>query len=506
MAKSTGKFGGLSQLQPLQGDIATDILNREDQQFKHREEKRITDALTKKEVDELAAKKKLEADQYAKDYNRLGYDESGIVSHDAKTIDLFTRKGGTLEQFNDVTKRLELNPLDKDAIIIKENLLKASDNINALKQGIVQRREAIAKGIADGTLSPELNKDLLSNYNKMIDGMKYNYEFNADGTVYVKNEGFDANGDGKVDGMDKISVQDVLDPNKLQGANKFDAQTFATQTKQNYGTVTKKTDGTEYVGFDMTKLESLKAEIDARMGSDLASMTNDGKSLASDWNKIDYNTLTETEFTKLKDNLAQKVINSYNTTDNKTTDYQGISANLAERKFAEEKKQNNKKSETTTTTPFTLSVDSNGKELIVQKDFGEIKKGYSQYTIPKENRKAIVINGVYTEIDEIYRNPKTGELSFAGYEQVLNTTTNTWTNTKKTSGKLTAGSKIATEFGYDVEELSNELGQIRQDKLSGKATKKTIASGDIASKASAGGYTVDEYKKLLIANGIEIIN
>jgi len=43
MAKSTGKFGAMAQLKPLQGDIATDILNREDQQFKYREEKRINE-------------------------------------------------------------------------------------------------------------------------------------------------------------------------------------------------------------------------------------------------------------------------------------------------------------------------------------------------------------------------------------------------------------------------------------------------------------------------------
>jgi hypothetical protein len=483
MAKSTGKFGSLSQLQPLQGDIATDILNREDQQFKHREEKRITDALTKKEVDELAAKKKLEADQYAKDYERLGYDESGIVSHDAKTIDLFTRQGGTLEQFNNVYERLQKNPLDKEAIIIKQNLLKTSDNINALKQGIVQRREAIAKGIADGTLSPELNKDMLSNYNKMIDGMKYNYEFNKDGTVYVKNEGFDANGDGKVDGMDKISVQDVLDPNKLQGANKFDAQGFATQTKQNYGTVTKKTDGTEYVGFDMGKLESLKAEIDARMGADLASMTNDGKSLASDWNKIDYNSLTEAEFTKLKDNLAQKVINSYNTTDNKTTDWQGKNYDLALAKFNHQKSQDAKAEKTADQSGidgFTPATDSKGNVLKGNGTKNDLwingwspkmsTQGGDIFVTDASKEKAMLYGDNYLSLEQIEVS-EDGEMTVTGIESTQDETTKQWTNTRITITDETDINLIAKAKGYkNYQEFSQDLLRKKNEKKGGGKT------------------------------------
>jgi hypothetical protein len=75
---SSGKYASLQQLRPLEGDISTDILNREDQQFKYREEKRIQDALTKKEVDELAAKKAKQGKAYSDGLDKIKLNESGV--------------------------------------------------------------------------------------------------------------------------------------------------------------------------------------------------------------------------------------------------------------------------------------------------------------------------------------------------------------------------------------------------------------------------------------------
>ena len=465
---SSGKYASLQQLRPLEGDISTDILNREDQQFKYREEKRIQDALTKKEVDELAAKKAKQGKAYSDGLDKIKLNESGVRSYDERNIDAYTRKGGVKDTYDQLFSRLEKDPMDKEAIAGVKNLENFATDVNEMSNGILAYKQTIDKGIADGTLSPSLNKDIKEKIDKMVSEKSYRWGIGKDFSVNLINEGYDKNKDGKIDEEDKLTKQDIIDLNQLGGIKKFDARTFATETKAELGKLSKKTDGTNYVGFDMSKVGDLTAKIDRIMGADLATMTNEGKSLISDWNKANWEDVTQEQFKAYKAQLAQNVINSYDTTNDKTTDYQGLNYGLAVKRENREQAKVDKDNNANSASMFTLNVDEKGRELKVVKDYGGIKKGMSQFPIAKSDRKSIIVDGKYIQVDALYLDNKTGKVSYSGIEQTQDPVTGIWTNTNiKSNGSLTANGTVAKELGYDVEELSNELKTVRSEKLNG---------------------------------------
>ena len=305
-----GTYSAYRQLKPLEGDISNDIQQQEENGFKRRA---LDQAEEREKNDQLEKQKEREKPIKLPD---IPYSE--YVSHDKRTIDLFTGDQNFIKEYADNEQALIKEPYNSQFIIKKKNMDNAIEQIAKAQSGISGKAKALQDGLNTGVLSPTLNKDYIKNYNSLIDATGYYYKLNKN-TGVVSVEVPDANGDGI---PEEFSLQDAYDPSKLTGfKKKFQYESFLTAAKDRYGSLEKVRDpSTGYTkttlkGFDKKKMTDLNSEINTLFGNDVSKMTDEAKSYLADVLNIDPSTIKDAEFDKMKTDFVKRFINTYETTD-----------------------------------------------------------------------------------------------------------------------------------------------------------------------------------------------
>lgn len=310
-----GTYTAYRALKPLEGDVSQDMQQQQENSFRNRTLKLAEDKASQDRADAIEAKKKpikLPDTPY-----------SEYVSHDKRTIDLFTGDQNLIKEYADNEQALIKDPYNSQFIIKKKNMDNAIEQIAKAQSGISGKAKALQEGLNTGVLSPSLNKDYVKNYNSLIDATGYSYKLNKN-TGVVSVEVPDANSDGI---PDEFSLQDAYDPSKLTGfKKKFQDESFLTAAKQRYGSREEVIDpSTGYIketlkGFDKNKIIDLNSEVNTLFGNDVSNMTDEAKSYLADTLKVDPSTIKDIEFSKMKNDFGKRLINSYETTDKKEFD------------------------------------------------------------------------------------------------------------------------------------------------------------------------------------------
>lgn len=334
-----GKGAAYQRLQPLQGDISNDLLNAENQEFKHREEDRLIEDRTKGEIDAAKKAEEKAVAEKKKDLEGLYVNPSGFKSHDEPLIEILQGENGVFQQYSNLIDELDKNPSDTKLLAKQIMLKKSIENIKGLRDGMMEKYAFALEGIKSKKLSPSLNKAILKNYNSVIKDIQYNYKIKDNGEIVIENKGYDPDGDGI---PNELSLNDVWDPEKMKLQEYFDPKEWITSTKDQLGKHDTTTDNgvtsRQLVGFDPTKADSLNEMVTNTFGKDLESMTPQAKSYINDTLNMDYKNVKESDFTKIKESFARQTKNAYDSIDKTKVD--GGTA-LQYKKYNEEKKPSN---------------------------------------------------------------------------------------------------------------------------------------------------------------------
>lgn len=315
---SGGKGAAYQRFKPLEGDITDDLINAENQEFKHRAEDRLIADRTKADVDAQLKADKEKAEAKKKDLEGLYIGNSGFKSHDEALIEILQGEGGIFDQYSNLLDELDKTPNNTQLLAKQITLKKSVENLRGLKDGMVARAQMLQKGLADGSMSPSLNKGLAENYDALIKDFKYNYKIKDNGEIVIENQGYDPDKDGI---LNELSVQDVWDPEKMKLQGYFDAKKWVQSTKDELGKHEKTTDNGvtshKLVGFDPTKIDALREKVTALFGEDLATMTPEAKSYINDSLGGNYKEMTEKTFDNVKEAMIRDTKYAYDSIDNK---------------------------------------------------------------------------------------------------------------------------------------------------------------------------------------------
>ncbi|MDO6737099.1 hypothetical protein [Wenyingzhuangia sp. 2_MG-2023] len=346
MNKGTGAF--YKGLQPTQS-LSQTVLANENQNFKYRQEQRLTEANEQAIKDKEYQKKRQEGKDYETGLDKLNISKTGSESHDEATLKILQGPGGVFDQFNEVTSALKNEPNNYKLIARKKQLFNAVDTIKKTQNSFIELQSRLK---SDPNISPTLNKSLLDNIDKISNNYKYEYKLDDNGNVIVENLG-DYDGDGL---PDKFTLNDIAGGTILSGLKtKFNAQQWLEKTFKNYGSISKTTDSQGGVrevvkGFDSGKTVSLYQDINSLFGTNWENATDEAKSFIGDTMNIDISTMDDEKFNKIKDQFAQKVIDKYPKTDDRTINYSVANSDkdraLREREIALKEKENEQNADT----------------------------------------------------------------------------------------------------------------------------------------------------------------
>lgn len=477
---ASGKYGAYKQLKPLQGDIASDILNQENQDFKYREEKR--DIEDRKYARDEARKEKDRkfGEKLEATLSDASIDATGFKSQDDPVIDLLHRKGGVLDQLTEITTALENDPFNRDLIGRKVNLEQSVDMIQALQLGLSENALANAQGMADKSLSKTVNEGYEDDYNKMINDFQLRYEITSDGRIVIDNKAnFDSEGniiDKDHDGLpDKITMQDLWNPGRLKGDFKtfsrqeyFDALKKVYKSKDEKNPLKGRFGSKRTKGFNPDNYESLKDDVERLFGKDLKDITNDAKSFIGDELKGNWKGIKEKEFDELKARFIQDFVASYDQLEHKEIDHGSEIAYKREERLQEAANEKVKDQEDLSKLIQTRT-DAQGKEIntLVGYKGGELEVTAAR-TVLKDKLKNVIAN---KDIDAVFIG-EDKEIYFTGIEKVEER--NEYgekmpVEHKRVYDKLNSAdlSKVAAKFEMSAGEWVEWLkkGEITKDKL-----------------------------------------
>ncbi|WGK93784.1 MULTISPECIES: hypothetical protein [Flavobacterium] len=414
MANASNAYATIS---PIKANIGETIQGIEKMDFAYREEQRQIDALDQARKD----KEQADLERRFKE-SKLSYSLTGYSNHDEPLIAFVDGPGGLAEQVMELDKQMQANPSDVSLKVKQNNIKKSIERINYLRQGVIAKGAELAKGLQDGTLSPYLNGTYAQDYNKLIGEIKYDYVLDDSGNVKVRFNGgsFDRDGDGI---PDEFSLEDLNNPEKIGSFKKtFNENAWLTSTKSRYGKLEKKynPDGTyitvETNGFDPKKIPSLSNEINDLLGENYSTMTDAAKSYIADTLKLDPKRFNETTFNDLKNKLKDKLLNSYDTKDFSTKNYQDENSDLdrAQRNNQFNRRLNFEKSKIKKGVSIgeiiNTGIIKGGKDA----KFNGASDGSLVYNIPDGGVNFSPSKTVNEVITDIYVNPKTKEVVMSG--------------------------------------------------------------------------------------------
>lgn len=510
-----GKYSALQRLQPLQGDISTEILNREDQQFKHRAEQR--------EIADRKAKAKAIKNKQAEDAIKK-----------ATSLKLYSTKSTSLDEVVvraiklGVEKQTELTKLlaNKDkyseddvikAELALQQLNNLPENLKLMTDFQTNEYTDYKKRVDEGSIFKD--EEYESRFKDGYAGMSI--VIGDDGTpmnIFRKGKS-DINGDGKIDDFDIETLQTIGDAQERpQFQDKYDYNKIIALHADKLESVVNKTVNPD--GFGTTKItgveiDKLNATVNRALFRD-GEPTNLMKSFVKE-NGLDINNSADLDKieAQYKNDVLIRTKRGIEVDPNS-------SAKISAARLALEKKKFTKENNEETGLGITLNVDENGKPVTtaVKGGEGSNKSKYSFVVDPTKQKEILIGNDKIT-IQEYFLEDS-GEISYKGTLNTIEPGT-IKDEEGKIKGNPNAGKPIkkqinggglnktqlglvarANGFEY-ADDFKKHLEEKRDAKIKPQA-KKEISASLISEKASAAGYTVEEYKKLLEKNGVKIID
>lgn len=402
-----GTYTAYRQLKPLEGDVSQDIQQQEENGFRRRALKLAEDRFAQDKADAIEDKKK--------PIKSIDAPVSEYASHTKRVLDLFNGDQNFIGEYVDTQLALQKDPYNSKLIEKNINMENTIEQIANAQKGIAGKTKALSDGLNSGELSPFLNKDYTQNYNSLIDATGYSYKFNKDTGVTTVVRA-DANGDGI---PDEFSLQDAYDPTKLTAfKTKFKDTTYLEDAKKRYGKFEDIKDGvtgnylkTVDKGFDPNKIKDLNLEINSIFGSDVSKMTDQAKSYLADTLNVDPSKVDEVTFSAMKRDFSRRLINSYDTTKERSIDSGDQNADQsraqAERHYQETRKDKKKGepqeelgAENVNVVGYTAGKT---KDLIFNGEVIKDFRGSKAYSIEGTNlTREIGKKGAYERVNNIY--------------------------------------------------------------------------------------------------------
>ncbi|WP_440880657.1 hypothetical protein [Tenacibaculum sp. C7A-26P2] len=195
--------------------------------------------------------------------------------------DAFRKEGGLIDKYAEAQETLESDPGNTNAIAIKTNIEQQVQRIAGIKNAILGYNKKLAEGIASGKISKKLNEGYLTNMDRINNG-EVEFEIGDYGNVRILNKGnVDLDGDGLPDELSLESLSDINNFGVWEAD--FNLNNFNTELKKQFAEKhTKNDDGTfttkEKLGYNLSHTEDVKNKYREVLGTDVNSLTNQGKS------------------------------------------------------------------------------------------------------------------------------------------------------------------------------------------------------------------------------------
>ena len=206
MAKSVGKYTGLGY-RPLQGDIASDILNAEDQEFKHRAEDRIEeDRRNRAKAAKEAARQK--ALGRVKNIGLFDTGSDSLNATLAETIKIAQQEYPKIFEVLDNPDRYSLK--EQTEAQLKLNYLNEGGLVNDLKimtSAVMQEYQDYETALAANQIFR--NEDFEKKFENDYKGVTVSLDDNLRPVTLFKSTGEDLDGDGILDVETMDSLLDV---------------------------------------------------------------------------------------------------------------------------------------------------------------------------------------------------------------------------------------------------------------------------------------------------------
>lgn len=215
MATSTGKNTGY-EYRPLQGDIATDILDQEDQGFKARSEKRLEDDRKALAAEKKQAKAK-QALERAKGLNLYDTGSDTLNGSLAEAITIATNEYPAIfEVLDDDTGKYSQTEKIK-AKLKYDNILNLPENLKVMTNAVMGEYENYQKGVEAGTIYRD--PDFEAKFQNGFKGVSISLDDDGLPVGIFKKGQSDTNSDGIIDvlGVETMdSLNDVYSRPQFQ--------------------------------------------------------------------------------------------------------------------------------------------------------------------------------------------------------------------------------------------------------------------------------------------------
>ena len=300
-----GTYSALNQLRPLENNLQGILNDARRQDNIDRQQDRIDDNAKKREK-EARQTSKINA------YDKLKSQKTGYSSIDEGIADYIENK--LVTKLDEAYAILEKDPDNFRAKLEIDRITKQPEQLKLLSKALVERRETLEKGKADGTLSKTLNKGKIETFDKVFKDFDFALDY-ADGKTQLF---LDVDGDGIDDSQSEgITLSNIFEADKLgEFIPAFNLDTYITEAKKKLST--SETDiqtglSTERnKGVNETSVSVLETDMNDRFGTSVETMTTAFKSLVQDNLGLELPT-TDEEMTAIKDKIKDKITSQVDT-------------------------------------------------------------------------------------------------------------------------------------------------------------------------------------------------
>lgn len=506
-----GTYTAYNAVRPIEQNFSDNLAEAEDVQFRN-----------KLQGQRERQQKNQENEKWA---NKLGTSLSaikdtaiGINSVDEMNARVILK---AKQQMREAYIDLKKDPSNVDAILKIKNLEQLPENLMAYQQKYSNYVQSIGKGLSEGKLSPQLNRNMLMKLDRTIGQNNGYFELAPDGSLVgvmidPENDGYEFKTMAEV--LDGSGLEQPIPRADYSGAQEVMKKMYSTHKNVSQTGF----DTTTTVGLRPEDIEGLRNHTDTLWGDSVANMTDFAKSVIADGLGQDPSSLGDDIFSKYKRDFGDEIIGSFKTENSETTNLGAKNAANREARLRKGK-TGSKENYLKTQVEGVLAGDEKYMENLVGTKIEE--KGKDDKTISaieKVNGKIIVefSNGQIEEIDpskdkdkaigqllKLARPSQNADERLGEYEQ--GSVLSDFTSTEKTGKSKIKTKALASSLnGVEREDALSKLkaNGIKGFKLESGWFKKKIVGPDGTKYDLKKGEDVKQLEKYLLEEKAETEN